>query len=350
MKYAILAVLCLAGTVFGAYSYDTGTKTLNMDQADLVNVIDPAGLADVQQSFGVTIADFRLLPGLKVVDFGHPTGVAAANPTSLQVNGLVKFNFPTVYANTGDTGYWWGGRNSYGRSAFSGVNTYDDISTCPDLPGEYLSGTQILAESWFSVTSITGANVTAVGFGVCSHDSGGYALAGGLVKFLLDDGTNATVDYPQLGTGTSPMLNKIWIGYQAPTGRHIVGFYAVRNGGGTSNVGIDDLSFVAQQAAIQPHAGDANNDGAVDVIDLGVLATNYDKTGLATSATDPFGAGSWKLADFNNDGNVDVIDLGVLATNYDWAGAPATAAVPEPGSAAMLTMGALALLRRYTRK
>ena len=97
---------------------------------------------------------------------------------------------------------------------------------------------------------------------------------------------------------------------------------------------------------IHPHAGDANNDGAVDVIDLGVLATNYDKTGLPTSATDPFGAGSWKLADFNNDGNVDVIDLGVLATNYDWIGAPATSAVPEPITLSLLAAGALALIRR----
>jgi hypothetical protein len=52
--------------------------------------------------------------------------------------------------------------------------------------------------------------------------------------------------------------------------------------------------------------GDANGDGKVDVIDLGVLATNYD---LAAT-----GVGQ---GDFNGDGKVDVIDLGILATNYD---------------------------------
>jgi len=96
---------------------------------------------------------------------------------------------------------------------------------------------------------------------------------------------------------------------------------------------------------ITPHPGDANNDGAVDVIDLGILATNYDKTGLPTDP-DKFGKGSWKLADFNNDGNVDVIDLGVLATNYDWVGAPATSAVPEPATMAMLAFGGIAALIR----
>jgi hypothetical protein len=93
------------------------------------------------------------------------------------------------------------------------------------------------------------------------------------------------------------------------------------------------------------HPGDSNDDGRVDVIDLGVLATNYDGTGM-----------TWQQADFNGDGAVDVIDLGVLATNYDWVSkyyvAPAGGgpAVPEPGSAALLAMGALVLLRRSTRK
>ncbi len=73
--------------------------------------------------------------------------------------------------------------------------------------------------------------------------------------------------------------------------------------------------------------GDANQDGAVDVSDLGILATHYG----ATSGKE------WAQGDFTGDGAVDVSDLGVLATHY---GETAVAAnVPEPASFAILTVG-----------
>ena len=52
--------------------------------------------------------------------------------------------------------------------------------------------------------------------------------------------------------------------------------------------------------------GDANNDGKVDVSDLGILAANY---GLTSGA-------EWIQGDFNGDHQVDVSDLGILAANY----------------------------------
>ena len=51
--------------------------------------------------------------------------------------------------------------------------------------------------------------------------------------------------------------------------------------------------------------GDANNDGMVDVGDLGILAANYGGTNK-----------TWFQGDFNGDGKVDVGDLGILAANY----------------------------------
>jgi hypothetical protein len=53
-------------------------------------------------------------------------------------------------------------------------------------------------------------------------------------------------------------------------------------------------------------SGDANDDGAVDVGDLGILAANYGITGDAM----------WSQGDFNGDGAVDVGDLGILAAHY----------------------------------
>ncbi len=52
--------------------------------------------------------------------------------------------------------------------------------------------------------------------------------------------------------------------------------------------------------------GDANKDGKVDVVDLGILATYYGTRGTA----------DWAIGDFNNDANVDILDLGILATNW----------------------------------
>jgi len=66
------------------------------------------------------------------------------------------------------------------------------------------------------------------------------------------------------------------------------------------------LDNVTATGAAQAIPGDANNDGKVDVSDLGILAANYGMTAGAT----------WELGDFNNDGKVDVSDLGILAANY----------------------------------
>jgi hypothetical protein len=93
------------------------------------------------------------------------------------------------------------------------------------------------------------------------------------------------------------------------------------------------FGFMDPSATFLPHPGDANNDGAVDVVDLGILATNYDG--------DPR---TWAQGNFNSDTVVDVVDLGILATNYDWVGAPA--GVPEPATMAMLAFGGVAALIR----
>jgi hypothetical protein len=77
-------------------------------------------------------------------------------------------------------------------------------------------------------------------------------------------------------------------------------------------------------------AGDANQDGAVDVSDLGILATNWQTSGRKFSQ-----------GDFNYDGTVDVTDLGILATNWQKNLPVASAAVGAVASLKEVSSGSL---------
>jgi hypothetical protein len=93
-----------------------------------------------------------------------------------------------------------------------------------------------------------------------------------------------------------------------------------RHAGMPRDAGAYDFPFVG---------GDANHDGKVDVVDLGILSTNYD---TVTGAT-------WAMGDFDADGKVDVVDLGILSMNYDYVAAggsaPAAASSPTGGVSAL---------------
>ena len=81
--------------------------------------------------------------------------------------------------------------------------------------------------------------------------------------------------------------------------------------------------------------GDCNSDGLVNIQDLAVLATNWNK--------DPAG---WEEGNFNDDTVVNVQDLSILATN--WTGG--SASVPEPAGLSLLAAGAAIVLRRRKGK
>ncbi|MEO0588200.1 MAG: PEP-CTERM sorting domain-containing protein, partial [Planctomycetota bacterium] len=98
---------------------------------------------------------------------------------------------------------------------------------------------------------------------------------------------------------------------------------------------LDDLAFFLLGAGTV--SGDANMDQGVNTADLAILAGHFD------SAVDSYAQG-----DFNLDGVVGTADLAILAGAFDvnFAGTAASAAVPEPGTLVLVSLGAAAVARR----
>lgn len=109
------------------------------------------------------------------------------------------------------------------------------------------------------------------------------------------------------------------------------------------------------RAILGTEYGDADLNGEVNIVDLGILATSFG------------GAGGWANGDFNGDGLVNIVDLGVLATSFGFSAtlaaelddlladgdidgglALAASRIPEPASIGVLTVIApiVALRRR----
>ena len=116
------------------------------------------------------------------------------------------------------------------------------------------------------------------------------------------------------------------------------------------NIWCGSVANPYQNAHLLP--GDVNGDLTVDVVDLGILATNWKKgnatwNGALDSAITPgTKIMGWNAGDSNGDGTVDVVDLGILATNWKKSIAAPVQPTPEPASMALLAIAGLGVLAR----
>jgi len=85
-------------------------------------------------------------------------------------------------------------------------------------------------------------------------------------------------------------------------------------------------------------AGDANGDHKASLGDLCIMAGNWKQSGKG-----------WADGDFNGEGRVSIGDLSLLAGNWGWE-LPSGGPVPEPGTAALVVLGAGAVLSRRRRR
>ncbi len=109
------------------------------------------------------------------------------------------------------------------------------------------------------------------------------------------------------------------------------------NLGGYHQLGWIDDTVNDKVTVVYTVGGDANLDGVTDGADFGTVLANFGKTGM-----------SWSNGDFNYDGTVNGADLGVVLANFGQHSS-ITAAVPEPGTLALLVAGAFGLLA-YARR
>ncbi|NLE28992.1 MAG: hypothetical protein GX629_04905, partial [Phycisphaerae bacterium] len=122
--------------------------------------------------------------------------------------------------------------------------------------------------------------------------------------------------YAALGTGSVTTIAPIFASADPLSSEYR---YLAQNCPAAITQGASDGGYMgARPKVAAPRIpGDANEDGKVNVGDLGILAANYGRD-LQAQGVDP--SLWWSLGDFNDDGKVNVGDLGILAANYGSSG------------------------------
>ncbi len=212
---------------------------------------------------------------------------------------LPPISFDTVL---GQVTHTWGGANIY-DVAPSLVNSVS-ITLAHDCKGNIQGALLAADRTDLPAFGDPDAKIIGVWDFAISLDPDTYTndLSGATIAIRYDDALAAS-----LGLDESTLVI-----YQYINGQWMALTSTVNTTDKVISANTDSFSlFAVGKIASTQIPGDANKDNTVNVVDLGILATNYGVTETAT----------WEMGDFNGDKAVNVVDLGILATHYGEGGA-----------------------------
>jgi len=280
---------------------------------------------DASQTTGVNIARTELLSAMPTL----PTGTVT-----------MKIPLQMIAAPTGQV-------VSTGDTPFiSGITIRDDrkAANLQSTPKNWLFDTGA------QVTVISQAYAQEIGINLATETPVSQMNIGGVGTDLIANGykvdqiiipdangnqlifNNSTVFVPQ--TGSLPGNISALFGMNLLSGEE-VGSSTLSN---FKEWYYDGINKMLTLIPIIP--GDLNDDGSVNVIDLGIMASYY---GTLSGATRQQG-------DLNGDGIVDVIDLGILSVNYGVSPVAGGMNIPEPASIFPLICGTICLMSKLWKR
>jgi hypothetical protein len=231
-----------------------------------------------------------------------------------------------------NNGYYW--RERYNAQGGYGVAKYNEYPAILISIVEHdLLGVNVGLDGSLEIAPTAPANYWTAGFGQS------MGLSGGTLSYLM---TSSGMSGDYSGTSAETLRVKLLQTSVRVTVNGLVVPIGLSNGEVVFNLPaasvVQPCHFVATPFTYLP--GDANRDGTVNGADLDTVLSNYNGT-VADDA--------WSVGDFDGNGTVNGADLNSVLSNYNQVGG-ATAAVPEPDTLALLTMGMVALLAYARRK
>ncbi|MEO0531966.1 MAG: dockerin type I domain-containing protein [Planctomycetota bacterium] len=225
-------------------------------------------------------------------------------------------------------------RSSFGGIAFD-IDTDDNDLLDTDqqlLDFWHLDHTTAVEPTKIDLFSVAVSEILAgLGFGTSNSFEelvSGLDWNGGEVADLIDSGENVLDPFDPNNVRSGTLSNRLSDGavQQAALDPDITA-------GVREELTLLDLAFLRDIGwqtvdAVPGTPGDANGDGAVDLLDLDILGANFGSTDAGVAQ-----------GDFNGDGNVDLLDLDILGANF---GNVSAVSVPEPATQVLVACVTLA--------